>query len=65
MPKPRHFYRVTQTNVEATQDGESGTLVIDTDGSTDLLLRGSRQTLVRLRDQIGNALEGLIPDAAE
>lgn len=65
MSKPRHIYEVTQTHVEATQDGESGTLVIDTDGSIDLLLRGSRQTLVRLRNQIGDALESLTPDAAE
>ncbi len=67
MPKsgPRRIYEVTQTHVEATEDGESGTLLIDTDDSIDLLLCGSRQTLVRLRDQIGAALESLTPDAAE
>ncbi len=47
MPKsgPRRIYEVTQTHVEATEDGESGTLLIDTDDSIDLLLCGSRQTL--------------------
>lgn len=65
MPKPVLSYEITRTHVEATLDGEAGTLLIDTDGDVDLALRGNRGTLVRLRDQIGEALEGLTPDAAE
>ncbi len=64
MLKTRHVYDVTETHVEATIDGESGTLAIYTNGPNDLLLRGSRDTLVRLRGQIGSALEGLTTDTA-